>query len=244
MNARAGVFMIIAAALAAAAGLAAAPAAAQTNPCLALPTDQQRLYCLREARAGMEAAAAAEAAAQAAPQTFSPTPSPATPGGQSAAVRCMALPTDDERLTCMQDALVAAESALASADSDEGGGGLFGLGILGDGGGGKPNALYASESEFAQGFGAGQVAMRTNTSDEFRAPRVRAAIVSYRERVPGLLQFELDNGQIWNQTNADTQRVRLTSRDPVAVDMYESWAGGYRMHLLEMDRVLKVERIE
>ncbi|MCP5145636.1 MAG: hypothetical protein H6978_12585 [Gammaproteobacteria bacterium] len=68
-------------------------------------------------------------------------------------------------------------------------------------------------------------------------------VVGFREYVPGLLEIELDNGQVWRQISGDAARVRLTSTEPQAVEMWSSWAGGYRMRLVDSERTLRVERL-
>ena len=246
-------YMIIAAALCGA-GLAAGPALAQpVNACLGLPTDAERLACMRDVRAAEAAAesqaqaelaaqqAAAEAAARAgaAPQAQAGVAAPATPG-QSAADRCFALPTDAERLSCMRDALAIAEAALAAQDSGNDGG-FLGLGIFG-GGGERADALVASESEFARGLGAEQVNARSG-SGESEDIRVQAKIVELTKWGPGLNQFELDNGQVWRQLDGDTQQVRLGGSDPRDVELFGSWAGGYRMRIPSQRLTLQVRRI-
>jgi hypothetical protein len=201
MRARTGVLTIFAAAMA---GFAAAPAMAQadlrqaTDACLALPTDAERVACIRAALAADESATAAPAA-------------PAAPA--------VAQQAEDEE------------------DDD----GFLGLGILG-GGDERPAAVVASQSEFAAGLGAEQVSGRDDMREAEEAVRVQAAVVSVREWIPGVAQFELDNGQVWRQIGADTQRPRVTRSE--TVELYGSWAGGYRMHVPERNQTLQVERVQ
>lgn len=268
MYTRTGVRITVLTAMLAAGGaaLSAAPALAQsTDPCLALPTDAERLACMRDARAAAQAAAesaaeaaraaqaAAEAAARAAQaaeaRMASPAPAAAqTAGqaapGQSAADRCLALPSDAERLSCMRDALAMAEAALAAQGGEEqDDGGFLGLGIFGGGSGARPNALVASESAFAAGLGAEQVTGRSDSRETDEDVRVQASIVNITEWVPGVNQFELDNGQVWRQLGGDTQQVRLGRSDSHAVELFGSWAGGYRMRIPSQRQTVMVERI-
>lgn len=164
----------------------------------------------------------------------------------TAAERCRALPTETERFACMEQALAAAESALAATQEPETDDGFLGLGILG--GGRSGDDLYDSDSAVAEGLGAEQVAAANNMLDErdetTQTPRVQATVVAFRERVPGQLVFELDNGQVWRQTDADTQNLRLSRNSNPAVEMWSTRLGGYRMRFVDMDRVVMVQRMQ
>lgn len=163
----------------------------------------------------------------------------------SAAERCRALPTEQERFACMEEALAAAEAALREAQEPESDRGFLGLGIGGRGS--DLSGPQASDSPAAQELGAEQVAALTGERDaqeQEERQRVHATVVAFRERVPGQLMFELDNGQIWRQTDGDTQRLRLSRGATPEVEMWATRLGGYRMHFLEMDRVLMVQRME
>ena len=243
MRARTGVLtMIFAAAMAA----PAAPAMAQSNPCLALPTDAERLICMRDQRAGTDAAGS-ETGVQATAASVA-----ASTEGRSAADACLALPTDAERLACMRGALAAAESALASqqgADGDDDDG-FLGLGILGGGEESAADSLGAAGAVSAAGLGAEQIG-----GDSYRRPesaespgseaeeqRALATVVEFEEHVPGIWQFELDNGQLWRQLSGDPAKIHPTGDDE-PVEMWKSWAGGYRMRLMDQERVVTVERV-
>lgn len=228
------------------AGPVFAQAAAQpSDACLALATDAERLVCMRDSRAAADTAAAEGAAAPGG------APAQSLVSQSGAAERCMALATDAEKLACMQGALAVAESALAAGGgayvaAGEDDDGFLGLGLFGGGneGGGAPaNPLLASQAEFDRGYGAEQLPGYRN-DEATEDLNLSASIVSYSEFTPGQLQFELDNGQVWRQLGGDTQRFPFLGRDPIPVVLSQSWAGGYRMTLLQQDRTVQVQRVE
>lgn len=92
-------------------------------------------------------------------------------------------------------------------------------------------------------LGAEQVA-RQNDEEEDQV-RIIASIVEHTVVGTGRLRMTLDNGQVWQQTGDDDDRVarRLRGQTDIAVEMWQSRSGGYRMHLLEVDRTLRVRRI-
>ncbi|MDZ7684871.1 MAG: hypothetical protein U5O39_07545 [Gammaproteobacteria bacterium] len=57
------------------------------------------------------------------------------------------------------------------------------------------------------------------------------------------LQVHLENGQIWRQIEGDTQSVRANLRKNQSVDI-EHALGGYKLHLNEMRRTIRVRRIQ
>ena len=182
---------------------------------------------------------------------FAVAPAMAQADLRQATDACLALPTDAERVACIRAALAADESATAApaapavaqrAEDEEDDDGFLGLGILGGGRDERPAAVVASQSEFAAGLGAEQVSGRDELREAEETVRVQAAVVSVREWIPGVAQFELDNGQVWRQIGADTQRPRVTRSE--TVELYGSWAGGYRMHVPEKNQTLQVERVQ
>lgn len=176
----------------------------------------------------------------------------------SATERCRALPTEDERFACMEDALRAAQAALsgertattsvdsapapisrppspaATSPATE----IVLPAIVTSRASASANQSGAAGP---QGLGAEQ--LRGGRPERGEEPRARAMVVGFREYVPGLLEIELDNGQVWRQISGDAARVRLTSTEPQAVEMWSSWAGGYRMRLVDSERTLRVERL-
>lgn len=92
-------------------------------------------------------------------------------------------------------------------------------------------------------LGAEQVARQNNVEEE--QVRISAAIVEHTLVGTGRLRLTLDNGQVWQQTGDDDDRIarRIRGQANIAVEMWQSRSGGYRMHLLEVDRTLRVRRI-
>jgi hypothetical protein len=92
-------------------------------------------------------------------------------------------------------------------------------------------------------LGAEQVAEQQGEDREDEADLVRASVVASERVHPDRLQVELDNGQVWRQIESDSQKIYLGGSDPVAIEMWGSRFGGYRMRLVESGRALKVERV-
>jgi hypothetical protein len=92
-------------------------------------------------------------------------------------------------------------------------------------------------------LGEEQVARRNDEEEE--SVRVSARILEHGLVGTGRLRFTLDNGQIWQQTGDDDDRIarRIRNSTDIAVEMWQSRSGGYRMHLVEINRTLRVRRI-
>lgn len=167
---------------------------------------------------------------------------------QSSVDRCRTMPTDEERFACLENALAAAEAALGSesapvnavapapAGEDRDGG--FRIPFLGGG----DEADAAAPGVAATGLGEEQIS-RTVQVAEGEEPRIPAEVVAYHERVPGQWQFELSNGEVWRQLSGDNTPLALYGRDPLAIELWESWIGGYRMRLIENNRIIQVQRV-
>ena len=93
-------------------------------------------------------------------------------------------------------------------------------------------------------LGAEQVEQRSRTASANSGNTKVSTVIVASERVhPNRLEVQLDNGQTWRQIQGDTQQVQLPAGAPIAAEIWRSGFGGYRMRLLDMRRVLKVERI-
>jgi hypothetical protein len=94
-------------------------------------------------------------------------------------------------------------------------------------------------------LGAEQVARRSergaNAEGPIRASVVSVDFVGYRRLV-----VELDNGQIWRQTNGDRANVarELRNEQTFEVELRKTGLGGYRMHLVPLGRTIRVERLK
>jgi len=101
----------------------------------------------------------------------------------------------------------------------------------------------AAESAPQIELGAEQVARQNNVEEE--QVRITASIVEHALVGTGRLRLTLDNGQVWQQTGDDDDRIarRIRGQENIAVEMWQSRSGGYRMHLLEADRIMRVRRI-
>lgn len=99
-------------------------------------------------------------------------------------------------------------------------------------------AHVASTSAAAAELGAQQV----SASDA--APRVLATVVASEVVGYKQLQVELDNGQVWRQTQSDDRPWDEFDDDPTSVEIWEHRLGGYRMKLLDRDQTLAVTRVQ
>jgi len=99
------------------------------------------------------------------------------------------------------------------------------------------------ESELARELGAEQVAVRKGEKQE--APRVTVMVVSHAEVGYQKLRVQLDNGQVWQQTDGDRVRAitKLRNTPTFAVELWETRSGGYRMHIPELNMTLRVRRL-
>lgn len=94
-------------------------------------------------------------------------------------------------------------------------------------------------------LGAEQVARRSERGANADVP-VRASVVSVDFVGYRRLVVELDNGQIWRQTNGDRANVarELRNEQTFEVELRRTGLGGYRMHLVPLGRTIRVERLK
>lgn len=185
----------------------------------------------------------------------SPALGQSTGGAAEAVERCRALPTDSERISCLEQALLAEPSAASEAAEDAPDESVFerrgvrvpGLSIFG-GRSGSADPIVTSDSPDADAFGAETVTARQRRSGdapEEVVPRLVASVVSSTVVPYQRLQVELDNGQVWRQTQSDEPSWNPARDDePENVEIWPSRLGGYRMLIAGYNRTLKVERVE
>ena len=94
-------------------------------------------------------------------------------------------------------------------------------------------------------LGAEQVARHSESRAKPEVP-VRASVVSVDFVGYQRLVVELDNGQIWRQTNGDRANVArdLRNEETFQVELRRTGLGGYRMYLVPLDRTIRVERLK
>jgi hypothetical protein len=100
----------------------------------------------------------------------------------------------------------------------------------------------AQRARDAQQLGHEQVARRAGVTSA-EEERFAARIISAVQGRPNRLTVSLDNGQVWRQLQSDTQVVELSDKQQISAEIWRSGFGGYRMRLLDMGRVLRVERL-
>ena len=93
-------------------------------------------------------------------------------------------------------------------------------------------------------FGSEQVESRSEAKSGDDAP-VSATVVAFDVVGYKRLRVELDNGQVWRQTNGDRADVSRDLRDQQTfdVELRRTGLGGYRMHIEPIDRTIRVERL-
>ena len=156
--------------------------------------------------------------------------------------KCMALHKDKERLNCMRAALESAERQLRAAGIEPD---YASAESLAETGKQAPAADSKSKETGLSGLGSEQVAVREGRPPDKDKDRQRydATIVKFRENVPGRMVFQLDNGQVWQQTAADGQRLHLSKSEPIMVELWSTRTGGYRMLLVKQRQTVRVERL-
>ena len=94
-------------------------------------------------------------------------------------------------------------------------------------------------------FGSEQVERRSEAKSSEDAP-VSATVVAFDVVGYQRLRVELDNGQVWRQTNGDRADVARDLRDQqtFGVELRRTGLGGYRMHIEPIDRTIRVERLK
>ena len=105
-------------------------------------------------------------------------------------------------------------------------------------------ALLEKESEE---IGESQVVARNQTTEEMRESLEKAsglAVASYAVVPYEKMLVTLENGQVWQQIKGDTQKIRIDLKRNQTVDIEESSLSGYKMHLNEMGRTIRVQRVQ
>lgn len=158
--------------------------------------------------------------------------------------RCATNPEKDQRIACLEDELrrLAADEVpvlssapvpAPSAAANEGAPPL------------PPKREEVEERQLrAASLGAEQVERRGPSRSPADSP-VRATVVAVDEVGYRRLVVELDNGQVWRQTNGDRTNVirALKDDDNFDVELRRTGMGGYRMYITPLDRTIRVERL-
>ena len=93
-------------------------------------------------------------------------------------------------------------------------------------------------------LGSEQVQQKQRSSGEMVEQSLLVSIRSARYNSQGLGVFKLDNGQVWRETEAMPQHLRLKPDQAYAAELERGKVGGYRMQVEGVRRMLKVERLE
>lgn len=98
-----------------------------------------------------------------------------------------------------------------------------------------------------ESIGASQVIASTQTREEMVEDLEKAeglVVASYATVPYEKLLVTLENGQVWQQITGDTQKVRVDLKRNQTVNIEESSLSGYKMHLNEMRRTVRVKRVQ
>ncbi len=183
---------------------------------------------------------------------------------REATERCRALPTDTARFACMEqlvldlappsppaesappaEAVAVAPAAVAAPDPVEpdargsDGRRLFRLPFTGRG-----DAVVEAPAPPApapQSLGAER--LEASSSEQSERETLAAHVVAFEEAPYQRLRVELDNGQVWEQREADPPWREEQYGAPEAVEIFASRFGGYRMRLVGKNLTLSVDRV-
>jgi hypothetical protein len=93
-------------------------------------------------------------------------------------------------------------------------------------------------------LGAEQVQQKQRASGEVVDQPLSVRIVSTRYTSQGLGVFMFENDQIWRETEAMPQHLRLEPDQAYTATLERGKVGGYRMQVEGIRRMLKVERLK
>lgn len=145
--------------------------------------------------------------------------------------RC-ALKVDlSDRVACLEQALLGAP-VVASEPSD--------VAVVAV----APKATVTEDTS----LGAEQIAARTSGKDGGNDENERSTFtVASTRTVPyKKLEVTLENGQVWLQSNGDSRDIYVPKRfrDSLTVEIWRASLGGYRMHLKEIKKTIRVRRLK
>ncbi len=167
----------------------------------------------------------------------------AVPAGaqQSAVDACRAMPSDAERIACLEAALTGPG---ATQEQPPRGGGLrIPIPFVGGGDRAAGAESITSDAPEAALFGAEQVTAESGAFMRQPPRNMTGQITVVQTDARGLLVMQLDNGQVWRQTERERFPVNIDLSRAEPVEISESGFGGYRMLLLASDRRIRVQRV-
>lgn len=176
---------------------------------------------------------------------------------QAVVEHCKQSSTEAERIACLEAALIGKEAqpeaAVApSSATPEPASQVDPPSMQIDAGPADAETAEAAEVESSRvkaepnGIGAEQVIARDQTGEERMEPlkAERGLVVVKYEWVPyERLVVTFENGQVWRQIKGDVNRIRTSLERNQTADITESALGGYQLHLNEIRRTIRVERV-
>lgn len=150
---------------------------------------------------------------------------------KDAVARC-ALKVDlRDRVACLEQALLGTPATIAEPAE---------VAVVAD----APKPAVTKDTS----LGAEQVAARTSSKDGSRPENERSTFnVASTRTVPyKKLEVTLENGQVWLQSNGDSRDIYVPKRyrDSLTVEIWRASLGGYRMHLKEIKKTIRVRRLK
>lgn len=153
---------------------------------------------------------------------------------------CAGLPTPAEEIACLRGALQESRAALARERTPSGEPQP------------QPQTQAVQQQRIApatrtpEQLGAEQVASARRVAAEAQPAkeRVRAVAQAVKTDHLGLVTLRLDNGQVWQQTEARGVPLRLRADQPYPVEISASGFGGYRMQFTDTGRQIVVKRLQ
>ena len=153
--------------------------------------------------------------------------------------QCVGLPSSAVEVACLRRALDASRAALARAQ-----GGSAPHPSSEPRPGGAPSKAAAAMPQPA-GLGAEQVARRPSDNDAGKQRRARLMAMAAPVATDhlGLFTLQLENGQVWRQTESAGTPLRLANGKRYPVEIAASGFGGYRMRFPGIGRQIVVKRL-
>ena len=109
----------------------------------------------------------------------------------------------------------------------------------------QPRAAVETPSSQRE-LGAEQMAARNaeRSAPQREAESIRARIASASAGPRGMLTFQLDNGQLWQQVDRTAVPVRIEEDKKYAVEITRSGFGGYRLRFADSGKIVAVRRLQ